>query len=654
VFAALKAHGHPVERMIKDEKHGSANHEKSPRLLQALRSVFAAASRCQLSMNQESTVSSEEQLSIEQVIRLRSAALWLTILSGGAMFVAFNITARFPNALFVGMEIFLVWCFAASLIQLLFFYYEVVDRREDEYNQALAPQPKGAAGSDSPVSPHNPSLPGFARGWQWLIVAVALFVIVTEASAFRQLPPFSPEGVNLLRFATVAYLAFGCLLYFFINFASAVQSRVGDHTLNSILILLRIAFWMCIGAAGIVLLYLSTTCDVSAWMGWPLLFVALVLAAEPLVRYVLHFYQPKGLRGAPQPAGNSLILDAAFGRGRNLRDTLQSFENVAGMRLSEMWILRFIRETGLIIILGTVLLGWISTSLTAVPPGSRGVRVRLGQFDETPLSPGLHVGFPWPFEQITIIQTELIRTVSLGFDRELQGPLLWNEQHVEGEKNLLVGNGEALLSISVPILYRISDPVAYARTTSNPETALSDLAERKLLHVMGSRESFSVMIQDREPIASALHVALKKELDALRLGIEIVFVGLKDVHPPVEVAPAYQEVISAEEQKEFLVDVARAKRARTLPAARAEATKLIVKAQANYTDRVSQAEGAAARFIALAAEDKAASDLLRTQMRLKAIEVSLSKPNKTIIAIPASGVGQFYLDLRNSNEIPPP
>jgi membrane protease subunit HflK len=411
---------------------------------------------------------------------------------------------------------------------------------------------------------------------------------------------------------------------------------------------------MCIAAAGIVLLYLSTTCDVSAWMGWPLLFVALVLAAEPLVRYVLHFYQPKGLRAPPQPAGNSLILDAAFGRGHNLRDTLQSFENVAGMRLSEMWILRFIRETGVIIILGTVLLGWISTSLTAVPPGSRGVRVRLGQFDEAPLSPGLHVGFPWPFEQITIIQTELIRTISLGFDRELQGPLLWNEQHVKGEKNLLVGNGEALLTISVPILYRISDPVAYARTTTNPETALLDLAERKLLHVMGSRESFSVMIQDREPIASALHVALQKELDALRLGIEVVFVGLKDVHPPVEVAPAYQEVISAEEQKEFLVDVARAKRARTLPAARAEATKLIVKAQANYTDRVSQAEGAAARFIALAAEDKAASDLLRTQMRLKAIEISLSKPNKTIIAIPASGVGQFYLDLRNSNEIPPP
>ena len=106
MFAALKAHGHPVERMLKDEKHGSANPEKSPRLLQALRSVFAAASPCQLSMNQESTVSSEEQLSIEQVIRLRSAALWLTILLGGAMFVAFNITARFPNALFVGMETF--------------------------------------------------------------------------------------------------------------------------------------------------------------------------------------------------------------------------------------------------------------------------------------------------------------------------------------------------------------------------------------------------------------------------------------------------------------------------------------------------------------------------------------------------------------------
>ena len=64
-------------------------------------------------------------------------------------------------------------------------------------------------------------------------------------------------------------------------------------------------------------------------MGWPLLFAALVLAAEPLVRYVLHFYQPKGLRAAPRPAGNSLILDAAFGRGRNLRDTLQSFAKMS-------------------------------------------------------------------------------------------------------------------------------------------------------------------------------------------------------------------------------------------------------------------------------------------------------------------------------------
>jgi hypothetical protein len=36
VFAALKAHGHPVERMLKDEKHGSANPEKSPRLLQEI------------------------------------------------------------------------------------------------------------------------------------------------------------------------------------------------------------------------------------------------------------------------------------------------------------------------------------------------------------------------------------------------------------------------------------------------------------------------------------------------------------------------------------------------------------------------------------------------------------------------------------------
>ena len=44
-----------------------------------------------------------------------------------------------------------------------------------------------------------------------------------------------------------------------------------------------------------------------------------------------------------------------------------------------------------------------------------------------------------------------------------------------------------------------------------------------------------------------------------------MFVGLKDVHPPVDVAAAFQEVVSAQEEKDQTIDLARASRARILP-----------------------------------------------------------------------------------------
>jgi regulator of protease activity HflC (stomatin/prohibitin superfamily) len=136
--------------------------------------------------------------------------------------------------------------------------------------------------------------------------------------------------------------------------------------------------------------------------------------------------------------------------------------------------------------------------------------------------------------------------------------VLWNEPHVAGEKNLLVGNGEALLTIIVPILYRVKDPVAWALTAADPEQAIADLAERKILRTMGAQESFNLMLQDRAANAAAIAKGLQQELDNLNLGVELIFVGLQDIHPPVSVAFSYQDVVSAQEFREMLIDKAQA------------------------------------------------------------------------------------------------
>jgi membrane protease subunit HflK len=378
------------------------------------------------------------------------------------------------------------------------------------------------------------------------------------------------------------------------------------------------------------------------------------LITETLVRFAARFYQPKSLRKTPAPAGTSLILDALFGRGQTLRSAFKGFEDLLGAKLSEVWIVRYLRQMIEIIIIGTIVLGWVSTCFTSVPAGTRAVRMFLGRYQPLPLSPGLHVTWPWPIEQLEIVETETIRQISLGFDKDLEGPVLWNEPHFEGEKNLLVGDGESLLTINVPIFYRISDPVRYLETTTDAEQALLALADRKLIQVAGSRDSFQIMTEQRAEISRQLRESLQQEVDQLGLGLEIVFVGLKDVHPPVDVAPAYQAVVSAQEGKERAIDLARASRAKVLPEAQAEANRIRVEQEAAYRQRVATAQGATARFSAIIQADRENSAVFRFRLKLDAIEQVLGKANKTILAVPAQMKQGLYLDLRDTNNLPPP
>jgi regulator of protease activity HflC (stomatin/prohibitin superfamily) len=382
--------------------------------------------------------------------------------------------------------------------------------------------------------------------WVLLIAAGGLFsrLVWIIREPYRSL---SLEDPTTLRLAAVLYLAFGCGIYFFAHFTRAVADRLKEAISGQTLTLAHLTAGFYLAAAGIIVLFLSTGQDFAFWLGWSLFYLMLILVLEPFFRLSVRFYKPKSLRGILEPAGHSLLLEALWGRGQNLKGALQTFERIFGMKLTGWWPVRSLQKKVGLIALGAVLLGWLSTCLTAVPIGCRGIQVFTGHYQQTPLTPGLHFTLPWPAEYVIIVETERVRQISLGFDKDLGGTVLWNEPHVAGEKNLLVGNGEALLTINVPVLYRVKDPVAWALTTADPEQALADLAEREILQTMGAQESFNLMLRDRGANAAAMAKRLQRELDHLNLGVELIFVGLQDIHPPVSVAFAYQDVVSAQE-----------------------------------------------------------------------------------------------------------
>lgn len=596
----------------------------------------------------------ENALGASDLARLHRALLWLVILFVGSS--ATNLVISVPNPLFAGMECYFCWGSIAAVIQYFFLRLQASDLRHEEYNRAIPKRQTHpeAVGRGDPPSERQVRLPGFAGRWQWFIFFAGLYCIYAFLRSNISAAGLSRENIGPLRVATVIFLAQGCAFYFFANFAKAVADRVGSDALSPILTLTRIASFAAFAAAGLIFLFLSTTRDYSNWLGWTLLGYTAFLITETLIRFAARFYQPKSMSKTPAPAGRSLILDALFGRGHNLKSAVAGFEDLLGAKLSEMWIVRYLRQTIEIIIIGTIVLGWVSTCFTTVPPGTRAVRMLFGRYQPVPLSPGLHITWPWPIEQLEIVETETIRQISLGFDKDLDGPVLWNEPHFEGEKNLLVGDGESLLTINVPIFYRISDPVRYLATTTDAEQALLALAERKLIQVAGSRGSFQIMTEERAEIARKLKESLQREIDRLGLGLEIVFVGLKDVHPPVDVAPAYQAVVSAQEEKEQMIDLARASRARILPDVQAQANRIKIEQEAKYQDRVATAQGAAARFSAIVQADRENSVVFRFRLKLDAIEQVLGNASKTVLTVPAQTKQELYLDLRDTKNLPPP
>jgi HflK protein len=586
---------------------------------------------------------------------LRRALLWLVILF--VVTAATSLVINVPTPLFAGMQCYLSWCAIAALIQYFFLRIRGSASSDHDSDRSITPRrqdkPSDDRGRDQSIA-SSLRLAVFAGDGQWVIFFAGVTAMALSFRATVGTAGLSPDATVPLRVGTVIFLAGGCAFYFFGNFARAVSDRIRSDALAPILTLTRIASLSSFAAAGLIFLFLSTTRDYSAWLGWLLIGFTTFLITEALIRFAVRFYQPKSLRKPPGPAGSSLVLDALFGHGHGLGSAVKGFEDLLGVKLHEVWIVRYLRQTVELIIVGTIVLGWLSTCFTSVPAGSRAVRMFFGRYQPVPLSPGLHITWPWPIEQLEIVETETVRQISLGYDKDLSGPVLWNEPHFEGEKNLLVGDGESLLTIDVPIFYRISDPVRYLETTTNAEQALLALADRKLIQVAGSRDSFQIMTEQRAEIARQLKESLQQEVDQLGLGLQIVFVGLKDVHPPVDVAPAYQAVVSAQEEKDQTIDLARASRVKVLPESQAQANRIRVEEEAAYKQRVAAAQGEAARFSAIVQADRENSAVFRFRLKLDVLEQVLGKPNKTILAIPAQTKQEFYLDLRDTNNLPPP
>ena len=272
------------------------------------------------------------------------------------------------------------------------------------------------------------------------------------------------------------------------------------------------------------------------------------------------------------------------------------------------------------------------TGVYIVAPDERGIVLRFGRVvREADPGPGYHL--PWPIEQVLKPSVTQIRKAEFGFRTIDIGPPA-RYQDVDPEALMLTGD-ENIVKLQFIIQYKVTTSPTGATdflfNVRDPEDTVRAAAEAAMREVLGRNDIDNALTEGKEKVQQDAQTLLQQILDEYRTGLEVVTVKLQDVGPPDQVSDAFKDVISAQQDKERLINEARGYANDVVPKARGQAAQLLNEAEAYSAAKVQDATGAAQRFTALQQEYDKAKDVTRLRLYLETMEQVLPRMNKIII-----------------------
>jgi membrane protease subunit HflK len=248
------------------------------------------------------------------------------------------------------------------------------------------------------------------------------------------------------------------------------------------------------------------------------------------------------------------------------------------------------------------------SSFTLVGGQERGVVLRFGQFNRI-MQPGPNYKWPWPVESVRKVNAaetnNINKTVSV------------------------LTSDENIVNVTFNVQYRIKDPYLYYFGSGDAVKVLEQTAQGAVREQIG-RSVVDDVLNNRGPLIVAAKERLQQSLDAYRTGLVVTDLTLPDARPPEEVKSAFDEVNSAQQAKEQLINEAQAYAAKVVPEARGEAASRRTQAEGYKTALIAKAEGDASRFNLLYPQYKAAPDITRKRLWLETVQRVLAQNRKVV------------------------
>lgn len=371
------------------------------------------------------------------------------------------------------------------------------------------------------------------------------------------------------------------------------------------------------------------------WLAWGLSVWVIAVSLENLFRLFVCWFQPVSLEQPFVAPIDSLLRDIFLSSTNPVARAFDIAEARFGLSLRSSWTIGFFRRSVFPIAIGCLLVVWLSTCFVVIEPHQAGLEERFGVIQRVALQPGLHTKLPWPIGSIRRFPAGVVHTMQIGFEEETQAnvsedvdrTLLWTQAHAE-EFSLVLGSETELVAVNAIVYFKISeDPEGFldhALATSNPEVALKALAYRVMMEQTRSVTLAQLLSLGRDQFADSVRKKLTQYVRQEKLGFDIVDVALINLHPPVEVANSYLDVINAELDSNQAVTVAKGDAAKLTLEAVQGSNGRIADAKVDAAKRVSLAGQESSEFMAVGKAYTQAPETYRLRLWFEAIERVLS------------------------------
>lgn len=484
----------------------------------------------------------------------------------------------------------------------------------------------------------------FLTKHQILCVSVlsGVFLLVTNLRFWKQWIPFFQHPVSVL-IPIVFAVSFFVLLVLEI-WCRHLKREFSDPDcrcaciLNNLHSTIRIVKFLFLAAAVVVAMP-----KMGMWSVYHQFYYVLCGFYAAQTTILVLFY---GIRAAKRELESHPDLRLlVFGRKKGDLNLLGYLEENTGITMRSLWSISLVKQLFPYMILLGALILWLSTGIVQIAPNQSGALYRLGKLSPHCLQPGIHMTLPWPIDSVDVYDTQSLKEITIGYTTDQEkGDNLWTENHGGDESKLLLGGGNELVSINLRIEYKISDLYSYLKCSNSPASLLESAAYEAVTAKTISTNLETLLAVDRVAFSKSFEQELTERISHYHTGLQVVDVVIESIHPPVEVADIYQQIISAGIDAEKILLDAQAKAATVLEEAKTNHDTEINTATAKSYADIAKAKASVSEFMASLEADEAYGSDYRYYKYLDALRKAYSNARLVIVS---EGVDNSHLYLGN-------